>query len=108
MKPAQKPTYEGWSNYETWAVNLWLANDEGLYNYWRERVKELRAERGARSVMLPKTRKAIAADLAEELKAWADDAAPWDSLNGTLWADLLTAALGEVDWREIADAWLDS
>ena len=23
--------YEGWENYETWAVNLWLSNDEGLY-----------------------------------------------------------------------------
>ena len=24
-------SYQGWSNYPTWAVNLWLANDEGLY-----------------------------------------------------------------------------
>ena len=22
--------YNGWRNYPTWAVNLWLSNDEGL------------------------------------------------------------------------------
>jgi len=25
-------TYEGWENRETWALALWLNNDEGLYN----------------------------------------------------------------------------
>ena len=24
--------YNGWSNYETWNVALWMQNDEGLYN----------------------------------------------------------------------------
>jgi hypothetical protein len=25
-------SYNGWSNYETWQVALWIQNDEGLYN----------------------------------------------------------------------------
>lgn len=25
-------TYNGWSNYETWNVALWLQNDFGLYS----------------------------------------------------------------------------
>ena len=28
-------TYNGWANYETWNVTLWLGNDETMYNFAR-------------------------------------------------------------------------
>lgn len=30
-------TYQGWKNYETWNVALWINNDQSLYNAMRDK-----------------------------------------------------------------------
>jgi hypothetical protein len=88
-------TYNGWKNYPTWAVNLWLSNDEGLYNETRERVAALNPG--------PTYHRSETADM---LRDWVrDDLAP--DLGASFAADLLGYALDSVDWFEIADAWID-
>ena len=37
--------YQGWTNYETWAVNLWLGNEQGSHEYWQEQARAPRGER---------------------------------------------------------------
>jgi len=89
-------TYNGWANYPTWCVNLWLGNDEGLYREASERASEWR--RTTAAPRLP---------LADDLKSWVrDELAP--DLGASFAADLLGYALDQVDWLEIADAWLEA
>ena len=33
---SSETTYNGFKNYHTWNVALWLENDEGLYSFARE------------------------------------------------------------------------
>lgn len=35
----KRQRYNGWANYETWNVALWLGNDESFYRAMREMVK---------------------------------------------------------------------
>jgi hypothetical protein len=97
-------TYNGWSNYETWNVKLWLDNDEGTQEYWHERVREIARTSIARYPGQSLRDSAIA-DLSEELKAEHEQLAP--DLGATVWSDLLGAAMSEVNWREIAKSYLD-
>jgi hypothetical protein len=87
--------YNGWSNYETWCVHLWLTNEEGSYRYWKEEAERHRKE----------DRESERSNLAEQIRSEMDEAAPTEK--ASVFSDLLNAALSEVDWYEIADAFLE-
>ncbi len=104
--------YNGYTNYETWAVCLWINNDQGLQEYWDGEaavVWDDTADDPADSVL---TRSDNARnELADRLKNEHEEQAANILLDspargGGLFADLLNAALSEVDWYEIADTLL--
>jgi hypothetical protein len=33
--------YNGWTNYETWLVKLWMDNEEGTHLYFREQAEQV-------------------------------------------------------------------
>ena len=94
--------YNGWYNYETWVVNLWMDNEEGSYRYWGEVAGETYEEADADRIFSKAERAKL--DLAERLKAEHEDAAP--ELTG-VFSDLLNAAMSEVNWYEIAEHMID-
>lgn len=96
-------TYNGWTNYETWAVNLWLDNDQGSQEYWREIAEEIYRDSAPRNSL---TRRDVATyDLADRLKSEVADNAP--DLGASLYSDLLGAALSEANYDEIARHMID-
>ena len=80
-------THTGWKNYETWAVSLWLDNDEGSSDYLMDLANDEN-----------KSTYAKAAELQEEITDMMPD------LGASLYSDLLTYGLQAVDWQEIIKA----
>jgi hypothetical protein len=97
-------SYNGWSNYETWVVNLWLGNDEGSYNTCRTLAQRCFEEAVADQVLSRKERACY--QLANSLKELVADGNPLAS-EASVYADLINASLSEVNWKEIANSLLD-
>jgi len=99
--------YNGWINYETWAVALWLDNDPASYHYWREQVERHRQgahdDSSVKRGIIP-AELAARCNLANHLKEEVSNASPLQE--ASIYADLLNAALSDVDWLEIVDQWL--
>ncbi len=103
-------TYNGWTNYETWNVKLWMDNDEGSYLASEEAAQEAWADTDPDETTEERTEEAVRT-LADRLKDEHEEAK--DALldgakaSSTVWADLLGAALSEVNWHEIAASMIE-
>lgn len=89
--------YNGWTNYETWNVKLWIDNEEGSYRYWQ----------GVADELWEADPEGAECDLAGRLREEIRDAA-MDGIKdqASMVADLLGSALDEVNWDEIAESML--
>ena len=88
--------YEGSTNRETWLVKLWIDNERGTYFYWRDRTAQILKDQ-------PKDE--ARHRLAEALQEWVEELEP--KIPTSAFSDLLTTAIGRVDWHDIADAMME-
>ncbi len=93
--------YNGWFNYETWLLKLWIDNEEGSSRYWDATAQEVYDEAEADAPFTRDERATL--DLADRLKSEFEEAQP--ELEG-FWSDLLNAAMSKVNWYEIAEHYI--
>lgn len=96
--------YNGWTNYETWNAALWMG--EGSSEYWAEQAQECFDDAEADGTFSRAENATFA--LAERMEADSDERAEetLGSVTG-MYADLLNAALGQINWHEIARHYVD-
>lgn len=87
--------HQGWTNYETFIVALWMENERTTYEQWKTRsIQYLRDAE-------PKRKEAW--QFGEEVKEWVESKA--ESVDGFM-RDLLNGAIAEVNWNELGAHWL--
>lgn len=98
--------YNGWTNYETWLVNLWITNDQGSYEVSQDMAREAWEERQASAYATAEQEAKYV--LAGKIKDWVEEMVDHEVVSPSgLVRDLVTGALGEVNWGEIAGSWLE-
>jgi len=91
-------TYNGWTNYETWNVALWMDNEQGSQEYWRDRANDYLLQSEADSVFTKEERATL--ELADDIKEQFNN---MPDLGASCYTDLLNSAMSEVNWYEIAE-----
>lgn len=82
-------TYNGWKNWETWEAYNWLSSCQGAWEFWCEVLRE-------------------ADDPAESLKqALEEEMVEVMGEGPSLWHGLLQTAFERIDFKELADAFLE-
>jgi hypothetical protein len=99
--------YNGWTNYETWAVSHWIDDSQEACDYWKNQAAKQRKAAPACKQVLEGTwtvEDATKFNLADQLQEEFTDGSPLTT--ASLYSDLLNEALSEVNWHEIAEDYL--
>ena len=115
-------TYNGWTNRETWAIQLHLSNNEGDYNAMREQASEIWDEDEAfleDEISSEDRKSAAVGTMAEYIKEWTEEVfesvlnseeirAGYANTNEA--ARMFVSDVGSwwrADFYEIAEHWID-
>ena len=104
MSNDKDTTYNGYTNYETWNVKLWIDNEQGSSEYWQEQAQDIWNHAEAGQYDWETREEVFTRELADRLKDEHEENAP--TSEASVYTDLLGAALSEVNWREIAETYL--
>ena len=88
----ERDEYNGWSNRETWAVNLWLSNDQGMYSEACRIIKDAEDAEDAEEKIK---------EYVEDLKVLLNEEGA-DELKG-MFNDI--GSMWRVNWKELVEAW---
>ena len=92
--------YNGWTNYPTWNLALWINNEEILWRYWTARAHTILAETSF-DIMESKY------ELASAIRNWADNNQPEQIGDIGAYSDIMNWALQEINYEEIAESILE-
>lgn len=104
-------TYNGYSNYETWAVQLWIDNSESPSAYWRRLAEEIYNHQAIEGSHFSKAEDAaciLAEKLRDSYNSKMEIVLSEANVTGTVWADLLNASVCAVNFGEIAKNLIES
>lgn len=94
--------HNGFANYETWLVAVWISNDRKRSEYYRFLAKLIVASGKLGREERLSTAEGRRNILAINLRTSVEDHSPMRH-HTTLYADLMNAALSDVDWYEVAN-----
>lgn len=108
--------YNGWKNYATWLVALHLSNEQVTHESWTEKAAEIAEAPLTRLPSYADLRERYARDpenvrqgrismLADELRLTLEEELTYELQ--PFQVDLISGMLAEVDWRRIAEHYLE-
>jgi hypothetical protein len=97
--------YNGWTNRETWAVNLWLTNDYGMCKDLEIYFQELHQDGDEVIETTPEMMR----NYADYLESYVGELLEFENLNRTTYSMLTDiGSLYRVNWREIAEGFAEA
>lgn len=92
--------YNGYTNYETWAVALHIDNDQYFSDLINTQVKEICENATGNEILSVEV--SARYDVSQFLKEQIQEFMGIDDMENGLALDLLNAAISQIDWYDLA------